>query len=234
MQILDCPFEIKSVEPPTTKQEGERATFSGLGAVFGNIDQARDIIEPGAFRDSLKERMPKLLWQHDSRQPIGIWTAVQETKQGLAVTGELLLDLQQGQEAHALLKARALDGLSIGFKVVDSEINEKTGIRHIKAVDLWEVSIVTFPANERARVGRVKAYMQDPDNPTKREVQDGLRDFWGMSQSEAKTLLAGGWNAYMERRKPGTVEREILDAARRLTATMRRDVAKLKQHSGGV
>ncbi len=146
---------------------------------------------------------------------------MQETKQGLAVTGELILAVRQAKEAHALLKGRALDGLSIGFRTVDSEINERTGMRHIKAVDLFEVSLVTFPATEHARVQRVKAQVQDPDAPTKREIQNGLRDMFGLSQAEAKALLWGGWEAYRERRDPATTERETLDAMRQTLAIMR-------------
>lgn len=133
--------------------------FSGYASIFGAIDLGRDIIEPGAFRASLSKRGPgdvRMLFQHDPDQPIGRWTAIREDARGLYVEGKLTLGVPRGREVHALMKAGALDGLSIGFQTVRSRAEKAAGIRRIVAADLFEISVVTFPMQPGARVTAVK------------------------------------------------------------------------------
>ncbi len=182
---LDCPFEFKL--------DGDEGTFSGHGSVFGVKDAFSDIVAKGAFDRTLSEaaksgNMPALLWQHDPTQPIGAWEHMAEDKRGLKVVGKLALDVQRGAEAHSLLKMGALNGLSIGFNTVTSELDEKKRIRKLTDVDLWEVSIVTFPANGKARVTAVKSTPE-----TTREFEAFLRDVGGYSHRAAKLIASRGF-----------------------------------------
>jgi len=135
--------------------------ISGYASFFGEADQNGDIVEPGAFAKSLarlktERRKVKLLWQHDPNQPIGVWDDVGEDMAGLRVKGRLLADVARGAEAAVLLEAGAIDGLSIGYRTVRAE---KAGAgRRLIELDLWEVSLVTFPMLPTAR-----AVVADPD-----------------------------------------------------------------------
>ncbi len=129
----------------------------GYASLFGKMDQGGDIVEPGAYRESLtrlkaQKRSVKMLWQHDATQPIGIWEDVRETDKGLYVKGRLLPEVGKGREAIALLQAGAIDGLSIGYRTKKAHKNGK-GQRLLTELELWEVSLVTFPMLPEARVG---------------------------------------------------------------------------------
>lgn len=170
------------------KEIGDAGTFVGYGAVFGNMDTYGDVIEPGAFEKSLKklgdEPLP-MLWQHDSREPIGVFAALSEDAKGLKVEGKLAVpDVRRAVEAHALLKQRALRGLSIGYRVDGPKgaTMDADGTRRLKAIDLVEISLVTVPANPKARVTAVKSI---------RDLERTLRDA-GLSREDAKALLAKG------------------------------------------
>ena len=136
--------------------EGE-GTLDGYASRFGMRDSGGDVVMPGAYAASLERmraagRRVKMLWQHDPAQPIGVWDAVEEDEIGLKVRGRLLDSVEKGREAAALLEAGAIDGLSIGYRVVRAE---KDGAgRRLLEVDLWEVSLVTFPMLPSARVAR--------------------------------------------------------------------------------
>ena len=141
----------------------EDGTFTGYGSVFGNMDSYREIVLPGAFSESIKaikaagDPLP-MLWQHKSDQPIGGYTSLVEDSHGLKVTGFLLKDeVQQAKEAYALMKARIVKGLSIGYYVLQDSYNEKDNVRNLVKLDLREISPVTFPANVEAQVDNVKA-----------------------------------------------------------------------------
>ena len=143
-------FELKGLD--------EKGMFSGYGSVFGVEDWYQDIVAPGAFARSLAERgLPKMLWQHDSTRPCGVWTKAAEDAKGLFLEGKLSLGATDGRDAYALLKDGALDGLSIGFVTRRAEYDEEKETRTLLDVDLWEVSPVTFPANEEALIDAVKA-----------------------------------------------------------------------------
>jgi len=185
---LARPFELKALS--------DSGSFEGYGSVFGNEDSYGDVVMPGAFAASLdawksKGQMPALLWQHDSAQPIGVWSAMAEDAHGLKVTGQLALKTQQGAEAYELLKLKALSGLSIGYSVPKGggEWDPKSETFLLKQVDLWETSLVTFPANESAQVDAVKAAIDSP-----KTFERFLRDA-GLSVRDAKALMADGYRA---------------------------------------
>jgi hypothetical protein len=185
---LARPFEVKALS--------DEGTFSGYGSVFGVEDWYSDVVMPGAFRRSLADHKangtrPLLLWQHDSSAPIGVYSTVEEDKKGLYVEGQLALDVQQGREAYSLIRMGALSGLSIGFQARRYEIDKATEVRKLLDVDLWEISPVSFPANERARVEAVKGLFDSP-----KVFERWLRDV-GLTREQAKRLLAGGWSALL-------------------------------------
>ena len=147
-------MEVKAIA-----QDG---TFTGYASVFGLLDSQNEIVERGAFTRTLakwraKNFSPAMLWMHDPTQPIGLWIAMAEDESGLVVQGRLALGTQKGAEAYELLKMKALTGLSIGYRVITSRIDSKRKARVLTDVDLFEVSLVTFPANDAARVNGVKA-----------------------------------------------------------------------------
>ena len=131
------------------------ARFSGYAAIFGTTDLSGDRIEPGAFAASLMGRRAsdvRMLWQHDPARPIGRWLEIAEDRTGLKVIGEFALDTDGGREAAALASAGAIDGLSIGFRTKLARRDAGGARRRLVTVDLWEISLVTFPMQERARL----------------------------------------------------------------------------------
>jgi len=141
--------------------------ISGYASVFGSPDQSGDLVAQGAYARSLADgRGVKMLWQHDPAQPIGVWDEVREDERGLWVKGRLLTDVAKGREAASLIAAKAIDGLSIGYRTVKSHKDDK-GRRLLSEVELWEVSLVTFPMLPEARVG---AKADDPADATMREM----------------------------------------------------------------
>lgn len=141
----------------------EGAKVSGYASLFGLRDQGGDVVQQGAYRHSLaaaKGRGVKMLWQHDPTQPIGVWDELREDATGLFVAGRILTAVDRGREAVALLEAGAIDGLSIGYRTVKSTRDEK-GNRILSELDLWEVSLVTFPMQAEARVSG-KSDMPEP------------------------------------------------------------------------
>jgi HK97 family phage prohead protease len=139
--------------------------FEGYASVFNVVDGGNDLVLPGAFRNSLRDRGPrgiKLLWQHDPREPVGVIEDIAEDNYGLFVRGRLLAGVRRAGEAWGLVKSGALDGLSIGFHAVTAD-RRADGRRVLKQVDLWEVSLVTFPMNDRARILSLKGEKLRPD-----------------------------------------------------------------------
>lgn len=167
-------------------------SIEGYASLFGVVDEGGDVVLPGAYAKSLRDIKARgdkvrMLWQHDPSQPIGIWDEIVEDTKGLWVKGRLLSDIAKGREAIALINAGAMDGLSIGYKTVRAERNSK-GERQLLELDLWEISLVTFPMLRGARVA-AKAAAADftPANVAamKREIEEILREA-GFSQTEAK------------------------------------------------
>ncbi|WP_204114651.1 HK97 family phage prohead protease [Shimia biformata] len=151
--------------------------IEGYASLFGAADQGGDVVQKGAYAASLKAliaagRKVKMLWQHDPAQPIGIWDEVREDANGLWVKGRLLETVEKGREAAALIGAGAIDGLSIGYRTRKATKNDK-GQRLLQELELWEVSLVTFPMLPSARVA---AKGEDPDGDAMRELAAAFRD----------------------------------------------------------
>lgn len=195
-QRLDMPLTLKSVS-----DSGE---FEGYGSVFGVKDSYSDIVVPGAFLKSLndwsgKGRLPALLWQHDMSEPVGVYTEMREDEIGLYVKGRLLIDDDPlARRAHAHMKAGSLSGLSIGYILNDWEYDRDKGGWLLKEIDLWEVSLVTFPANDEARISEVKSLLERGETPPPSKVERALREV-GFSGSQAKAFMAKGYSAITPR-----------------------------------
>lgn len=133
--------------------------FEGYASLFGAADLGKDVVMPGAFSNSLRRRGVRdvrLLWQHDPGQPIGRWLVIAEDRRGLRVRGKLNLAVERAREIQALMREGAVDGLSIGFRVERVRAERPTGLRRLEKLDLWEISVVTFPMLPDARVETVK------------------------------------------------------------------------------
>lgn len=182
LQIKSFDAEFKALE--------DKGEFEGYGSIFGNQDSVGDVVMPGAFKDSLNKRRPALLWQHSWNAPIGIYTEVREDERGLYVKGQLNMETTQGRECYSLLKQGALSGLSIGYRVLADEMQGQQ--RLLRKLDLLEVSVVTFPANELATVASVKGVMSE------RELERFLRDVGGFSVKAAKAIVAKGYSGFEE------------------------------------
>jgi len=152
LEYKDFSFDLKLDE---LSEDGQ---FEGYASVFNNEDAHREIIEPGAFKKTLRESKGQVpvLWQHDPWEPIGVSLELEEDDKGLRTRGQLVLETQRGAEAYALLKSKALKGLSIGFQTIKWLVDRDAGIRRLKEIKLWEYSLVTYPANPLATVGNVK------------------------------------------------------------------------------
>jgi len=133
--------------------------FEGYASLFGVADLGKDVVMPGAFTESLKKRdagAVRLLWQHDPATPIGRWLSIEEDRRGLRVRGKLNLAVERARDVHALMRDGAVDGLSIGFRVERARAERPTGLRRLEKLDLWEISVVTFPMLPGARVETIK------------------------------------------------------------------------------
>lgn len=195
MKTKDFALKIKELSA-----EGD---FEGYGSVFGNVDSYGEKVMPGAFGESLARHKregtkPLMLWQHDSWQPIGIWEDLAEDGKGLWGKGKLLGGVRAADEALILLKAGAIQGLSIGYREVETEPDGN--IRLLKKLDLLEISIVSFPANRRARIDAVKSErmdefarrLRDGDPMPIKEFEDILREA-GVPKSMAVQIASVGY-----------------------------------------
>lgn len=194
---LSYPRSAPVLEIKKLKDDGE---FEGYGSTFGGEpDSYGDIIAPGAFADSLAAHtaagtMPKMFWQHNRDEPIGKWTEAVEDEKGLFLRGRLNMEVQRAREAHALLKNRDIDGLSIGYRIKEYKVDTETGIWTLEKLDLKEVSVVSIGANENATITSVKALkaahqltdrLKAGDRLTEREFETWLKGL-GFSNSEAE------------------------------------------------
>lgn len=169
----------------------EEGAIEGYGSVFDVVDNGNDIVAPGAFSNSIRSgRKIKMLLQHSASDVIGVWDEVSEDDKGLRVKGRILRQISKGAEAHELLKAGAIDGLSIGYRTVKGM--DRQGRRVIMQADLWEVSLVTFPMNEMARIDSVKS-----GDISESDLEDILRS-QGFSRTAAKAVVARGWKGYQD------------------------------------
>jgi HK97 family phage prohead protease len=206
---LDAELKIKSIS--------ETGEFSGYGSVFGFKDAHSDIVIKGAFQKSLdnwksKSGLPALLWQHDMAEPIGVYTKMEEDENGLYVEGRLLInDDPLAKRAHAHLKAGSITGLSIGYSLKDYEYDTQKDAFILKEIELWEVSLVTFPANEQARIADVKTSLDAGVIPSPKEFERALRDV-GLSQIQAKRFMSEGFKGLrdVDENKPNLKDLETL------------------------
>lgn len=170
MKMQGAP-ERKYHQPEAGLTVSDGQVVAGYASLFGKRDQGGDVVLKGAYAGSLKAlaasgRAVKMLWQHDPTQPIGVWDEVREDAHGLWVKGRILTEVEKGREAVALLGAGAIDGLSIGYRTVKAERDGK-GQRLLSELELWEVSLVTFPMLAEARVA---AKGEEPGSEIWREV----------------------------------------------------------------
>lgn len=178
MKYKQIPLQIKELS--------ETGQFEGYAATFGNIDLGNDVIAPGAFAKTIKEKTNHpILWGHSSREVIGVNKSYVEDSKGLKVTGQLILEVQRAKEAYALMKNDAVKGLSIGFDTIVQEYNSDTDIRTLKEIKLWEYSLTPFPMNPEAGVTAVKSI---------EDFEDLLRELIrfkhsGQLSDEHKTLI---------------------------------------------
>ncbi len=200
------------------KATGEDGTIEGYGSVFDVEDSYGDIIKPGAYKVTLAAHkaagtMPAMLWQHNSDEPIGVWTEMVEDAKGLRVKGQLLLTTTRGKDAYELLKVGALKGMSIGF--MSKEWSYQDDLRILTAVDLWELSIVTFPANQKATITGIKS----ADALTARNAEQILRDA-GFSKADATAFVSRVMKLGEERRDAAQSTAKALGAAQRLLKSL--------------
>lgn len=177
------------------KSVADDGTFEGYASLFGREDLGRDIVMAGAFKDSLARRGVRgvrMLFQHDPTEPIGAWEDLREDGKGLFARGRLMREVARAREILSLMRAGALDGLSIGFKAEKARRDAKTGVRRIERADLWEISIVTFPMLPEARVANVKSSPFGGAVPSERELERWLTRSAGMTRAQACALMRNG------------------------------------------
>lgn len=182
-KTFDFSCELKAL-----KDDG---SFEGYGSVFNITDQGGDIVAPGAFLETLSAqkalgRLPAMLWQHRQAEPIGVYSSMEEDSVGLKVIGQLALKTARGAEAYELMKMGAVTGMSIGYRSRDDSYDRVTGVRTLKKVDLYELSLVTFPMNDASRVSSVKGI---ETLSTIRDAEEFLRES-GLSRAAAVAFIA--------------------------------------------
>lgn len=182
-KTLDFNCELKAL-----KDDG---SFEGYGSVFNLTDQGGDIVTPGAFLETLAAqktagRLPAMLWQHRQAEPIGVYKSMEEDSVGLKVVGQLALKTARGAEAYELMKMGVVTGMSIGYRSRDDSYDRVTGVRTLKKLDLYELSLVTFPMNDASRVSAVKSI---ETLETIRDAEDFLRES-GLSRAAALAFIA--------------------------------------------
>lgn len=199
MKTKDFAFKVK-------KTEGESGQIEGYASVFNNRDSYNEAVMPGAFADSLAKHTregtyPLMLWQHNPDEPIGVWNEMNDDGKGLFVKGTLLSGVRRADEAIIMLKAGAIQGMSIGYREVDVEPAKEGQPRKLVKLELMEASIVSFPANRRARVEAVKSEqmlgefakrLRDGDPPSIKEFEDILREA-GVPKSMAVQIASVGY-----------------------------------------
>ena len=210
-------FEQLFSEPLDLKKLTEQGEFEGYASTFGNVDRGGDVVEAGAFTKTLKKGVQKIrmLFQHDPHQPLGKWLEAGEDKKGLWVKGKLNLEVQRAREVLALMKDGAIDSMSIGFRTIKSaEGDGKQVWRKLLEIDLWEISLVTFPMNDKAVVRAVK------EDVTIRDVEKVLRDA-GLPNAFAKLVALHGFDGAKQRLMPTRRDDGLLEQIQKLTQAMK-------------
>ena len=206
-------------------------TFEGYASIFNRRDLGSDVVLPGAFRGSLAKRNAagiRMLFQHDPAQPIGVWERIYEDARGLYVRGRLTTEVTKAREVLALMRAGAIDGLSIGFRAVQGKRDARTGIRNLSEIDLWEISVVTFPMMPEARVDSVKGAAFGGRRPTHEEFAGWLTQHAGFTPPEARAATRDGRSGIAALRKAAPAA----DWQARLIAQMTTAAGLLRQPPG--
>tara|TARA_Y100000996_G_scaffold400285_1_gene370122 strand:- start:1307 stop:2119 length:813 start_codon:yes stop_codon:yes gene_type:complete len=213
---IDCEADLELKAYDDDDDDKDKGMFEGYASVFGNKDLGNDVVVNGAFRKSLRAKGPKkikMLFQHDTKEPIGVYTKIREDGQGLYVQGQLAMNTQKGREVYELMKMGAIDGLSVGYRV-DAKgyhYDERGKKRMLKEVDLMEISAVTFPMNPKARVSAVKG-----EDRSVREWETFLRDEGGLSRTESK-VAASAVSKALDQREVGDEQVAVMDSITNLT-----------------
>jgi len=219
---IDCEADLELKAYDDDDDDKNKGMFEGYASVFGNKDLGNDVVVNGAFQKSLRTkgaRKIKMLFQHDTKEPIGVYTQVKEDGNGLYVKGQLAMQTQKGREVYELMKMGAIDGLSVGYRV-DAKgysYDERGKKRLLKEVDLMEISAVTFPMNTRARVQAVKG-----EQRTVREWEETMRDACGLSRSESKVAANAVFKA-LDQREVGDEQKDVIDSMAKLTKILKGD-----------
>jgi HK97 family phage prohead protease len=208
-------YLTKSVELDL-KSLTDQGQFSGYGSVFGNVDKGGDIVEAGAFGKSLEQwskngRAVPVLWQHKTDEPIGAWTNLSEDKHGLLGDADLWIDdAPYARIAHKGMKTKTITGLSIGYRIKRDSYDKKTGVTTLHELDLVEISVVTNPMNDEARIADVKSMIAAGKLPSLKEFEEFLREA-GFSGTQA-TAIAGGGLVKLLRGEPGDTNGDEMKA----------------------
>jgi Escherichia/Staphylococcus phage prohead protease len=224
--LLPASLSKRSRALPLESKSLDDGVFEGYASLFNREDLGHDVIAPGAFRDSLMSRGAariKMLFQHDPGEPIGVWDEIREDARGLYVRGRLMTAVAKAREVLALMRGGALDGLSIGFKAVKARRDAASGVRRLEKVDLWEISVVTFPMLPGARVESVKTRPFVLAAPTERQFERWLTRDAGLTRMEARAVLRSGFPGLKALRDAGrtfdddaTLASRFREAARQL------------------
>lgn len=208
--------EFVKIERPftITKELAEDGTFEGYASVFGIEDHGGDTVKKGAFKAGLQKlvkekRKLKMLWNHDRYQPIGVYTAAEEDSKGLWVAGKMTLGVQKADETRLLMLDGAVDSMSIGGYIVKELWDNKTLKRDLLEIELREISPVTFPALDAARIVSVKSISDIGDLS---ELEAYLRDVGGFSVKQAKAIIS--------KAKAANLQRDVDGAAKLLKAAI--------------
>jgi HK97 family phage prohead protease len=217
----------------SVKAAGEKGRIEGYVSVYNVRDYHNEIVVPGAFAESLsvqqrEGRYPLMLWSHDPSEPIGVWDDLADDGKGLYGKGKLLVDdnVPTADRVYSLVKHGAVQGLSIGYREVETDPAENGGPRKLKKLNLYEASVVSFPANRRARVevvkseklvGRLEAFAQavrDGEGPLPKEFEDILREA-GVPKAMATQIVSVGYVKAIRREADGEEEaNRVADALR--------------------
>lgn len=210
LKLRDFDFELKAAN--------DGYSIEGYGSVFGVVDSYREVVQPGAFKESLAEIKAKgrklpMLWQHRSGEPIGVWDEMTEDSRGLYLKGSLIKGVQTAEEARLRAIAGAVTGLSIGYWVREDSHDQVERVTYLKRLDLVETSLVTFPANDESRVEAVKFMVARGTLPPIRDFETFLRREAGLSKSQAALVVTRGFAELVRRESAASDDDPALKSA---------------------
>lgn len=218
-KTFDAKLQLKEVSEDSKYYE-----FSGYASTFNNVDLYNDAVMPGAFKASIIKRMPKLIYQHDMRQPLGVIDDIYEDDKGLMIKGRMPKGHSLVKDIKELLDCGAIDSFSIGYSTTDSEMRD--GTRLLKEVDLWEVSFVTLPANPKATVTSVKSVEEiKTEVKTQRDFEKILRESGAFSK-DACVYLASCFKSPEEGELPEGKDGQI-DEVKKALSELNDEIFKL-------